>query len=174
LYGKKKYLEHMVPLLHGSMMIGDVTEEGFSLADIPHVFEAGTQPFAEAVGFAAALDWISQFPIEDRKAHEKILLQKALDVLSSIDGIQVLGPKDADEISGCISFTAEGIHPHDLTDILGKNGFCLRAGHHCAQPLHNRLKIPASARLSVGIYNTPEEIEALGVAMKEIIKKFQP
>lgn len=173
LYAKKKILETMAPLMQGSMMIGDVTMQGFSLADIPMRFEAGTQPVAEAVGFAAAIEWLAQFPIEDRKVHERLLLETALKTLSSIEGVTVLGPKNANEISGCISFTADGIHPHDLTDILGKNGFCLRAGHHCAQPLHDRLKIPASARLSVGIYNTAEEIERLGPAIREIIKKFR-
>lgn len=172
LYGKKKHLAKMVPLMHGSMMIDEVTEEGFSLADIPQAFEAGTQPVAEAVGFAAAIEWLSGFPIEERKAHEQLLLRKAIEVLSSIDGVTILGAKDAEEISGCVSFTAEGIHPHDLTDILGKDGICLRAGHHCAQPLHKRLGIPASARLSVGIYNTAEEIEALGPAIEKILKKF--
>ncbi len=173
LYAKKNILEIMTPLLYGSMMIGEVTRDGFSLADVPMRFEAGTQPVAEAVGFAAAIEWLSQFPIEERKAREKILLQKAIDVLSGIDGITILGPGNADDISGCVSFTADGIHPHDLTDILGKNGFCLRAGHHCAQPLHDRLKIPASARLSVGIYNTTEEIEALGPAIENILSRFR-
>lgn len=173
LYAKKNILEIMTPLLYGSMMIGEVTRDGFSLADVPMRFEAGTQPVAEAVGFAAAIEWLSQFPIEERKAREKMLLQKAIDVLSGIDGITILGPGNADDISGCVSFTADGIHPHDLTDILGKNGFCLRAGHHCAQPLHDRLKIPASARLSVGIYNTTEEIEALGPAIESILSRFR-
>ncbi len=172
LYGKKKHLDSMPPFAYGSMMIDTVTEEGFSLADIPQRFEAGTQPVAEAVGFAAALDWLTQFPLEDRKHHERMLLAAALDMLSSVKGVHVLGPKNADDISGCISFTADGVHPHDLTDILGKNGFCLRAGHHCAQPLHDRLKIPATARLSVGIYNTIEEIERLGPAIKTILQKF--
>lgn len=172
MYAKKKILETMEPLMCGSMMIGEVTRKDFTLADIPMRFEAGTQPVAEAVGFASALEWLSQFPMEERKAHERALLEKAIDVLSAIDGITILGPKKADDISGCISFTTEGAHPHDLTDILGKNDFCLRAGHHCAQPLHKHLDVPATARLSVGIYNTTEEIEALGPAVEKIMKKF--
>jgi cysteine desulfurase/selenocysteine lyase len=173
LYGKKKHLGRMAPLVHGSMMIGEVTKEGFSLADVPMRFEAGTQPVAEAVGFAAAIDWLAQFPMEDRKTHERALLQKAIDVLSAIDGVTILGPASADAISGCISFTTDGIHPHDLTDLLGEQGFCLRAGHHCAQPLHKYLDIPASTRLSVGIYNTVEDIEALGPAIEKILSRFR-
>jgi len=173
LFGKKEHMESLAPLLHGSMMIGEVTTDGFSLADVPMRFEAGTPPVAEAIGLAAALEWLHQFPIGDRKAHERMLLEIALKTLSSIEGVTILGPNDAGLISGCISFTTAGVHPHDLTDLLGKDGFCLRAGHHCAQPLHKRLGIPASTRLSVGIYNTAEEIDALGPAIEKILSRFR-
>jgi len=173
LYGKKSHLEKMDPFLGGGMMIREVTTDGFSSADLPHKFEAGTPPVAEAIGFAAAIDWLMQFPLDDRKHHERTLLEAALSMLGSVEGISILGPKNADGISGVISFTADGIHPHDLTDILGKSGFCLRAGHHCAQPLHQHFGIPASTRLSVGIYNTVEEIERLGPAIEKVLEKFR-
>lgn len=173
LFGKKERLESLAPLMQGSMMIGEVARDGFTHADVPMKFEAGTPPVAEAIGLATALEWLRQFPIEERKGHERVLLQKAIDVLSCIEGVTVLGPGNADGISGCISFTTAGVHPHDLTDLLGKDGFCLRAGHHCAQPLHRALGIPASTRLSVGIYNTMEEIEALGPAIEKILSRFR-
>lgn len=173
LYGKKTHLETMPAFLGGGMMIREVTADGFSPADLPHKFEAGTPPVAEAIGFAAAITWLSRFSLEDRKHHERALLDAALSMLGSLEGISILGPKNADGISGVISFTADGIHPHDLTDILGKKGFCLRAGHHCAQPLHAHFGIPASTRLSVGIYNTVEEIERLGHAIEGVLRKFR-
>lgn len=173
LYGKKGLLEAMPAFLGGGMMIRDVTTDGFSPADLPHKFEAGTPPVAEAIGLAAAIDWLSRFSIDDRKKHERSLIDAALATLRSIDGITVLGPNDAHDISGCIGFTADGVHPHDLTDLLGKEGFCLRAGHHCAQPLHHHFGIPASTRLSVGLYNSVEEIERLGPAIETILTRFR-
>ena len=172
LYGKKELLAAMPPFLGGGMMIQEVTHSGFTSADLPQKFEAGTPPIAEAVGLASALDWLGQFSLEDRATHEQQLLKAALDMLHEVRGVRVLGPGYAEQISGCVSFTTDGVHAHDLTDLLGKRGFCLRAGHHCTQPLHARLGIPASSRLSVGIYNTEEEIRALGPAIADILTRF--
>lgn len=169
LYAKRKILKEMPAFLGGGMMIRTVTKEGFTPADAPQRFEAGTMPVGEAAGLAAAIDWLSQFNAKDRAAHEETLLQRAMDGLHAIKGVNVLGPALADEIYGCISFTIDGVHPHDLTDLLGQKGFALRAGNHCAQPLHDRLGINASARMSVGIYNTVNEIDALIPAIEEAI-----
>jgi len=167
LYAKRDILKDMPPFLGGGMMIRTVTRDGFEPADPPHRFEAGTMPVAEAVGLQTAIEWLSQFSWDDRIAHEQSLLKHALEKLSTIKGLHILGPGDASEISCSISFVIDGIHPHDLTDILGQKGFALRAGHHCAQPLHERLGVPATARLSVGIYSTTDEIDALIPAIEE-------
>lgn len=173
LYGKKKLLEKMPAFLGGGMMIAEVTKNGFTPADLPQKFEAGTPAIAEAIGLAAAIDWFLKFPWEEKRNHEKELLLYALEKISLIKGVKILGPCDAEKISGCISFTIEGIHPHDLTDLLGKAHICLRAGHHCTQPLHDFLSLKATSRLSVGIYSTKEEIDVAVGKMEEILSKFQ-
>jgi cysteine desulfurase/selenocysteine lyase len=155
----------MPPFLGGGMMIEEVQQDRFTPASIPGKFEAGTQSVADAVGFAAALEWLEDVSWADREEHEQELLQATLDALDSVPDLQILGPGTAEEISGCVSFTLDGVHPHDLTEVLGRDGICLRAGHHCAQPLHRRLGIPASTRVSLGIYNTIEEIERLPEAI---------
>lgn len=169
LYGKRDILKTMPPFLGGGMMIREVTRTHFTPDDAPAKFEAGTPPITQAVGLSAAIEWLKEFSWNDRMAQEKILLQTALAALSPIDGLRILGPQNAEEISGCISFVIDGIHPHDLTDILGKQGICLRAGHHCTQPLHKRLGINASARLSLGIYNTIDEINMLPDAIRDVV-----
>ena len=158
LYGKRELLERMPPFLGGGMMIHEVKEDRFSAADIPAKFEAGTPPITQAIGMGTAVEWLNQFSWKDIEAHEQTVMAQALSGLLELEGITVLGPKDPDERSACISFTLEGIHPHDFTDALGKRGICLRAGHHCTQPLHRKLGLTATARLSLGIYNTQEEL----------------
>lgn len=180
LYGKKELLESMPPFLGGGMMIREVHQDRFTPADLPAKFEAGTPPIAEAVGLAAAIEWLSQFSWQDIEAHEDSLLQEAARALRPVHGLAFLGPlvaphplPNAIPISGCLSFTIDGVHPHDLTDILGREGICLRAGHHCAQPLHRRLGVSASTRVSVGIYNTVEEITALSPAISAAVKPLR-
>jgi cysteine desulfurase/selenocysteine lyase len=167
LYGKRELLEEASPWLGGGMMIRDVRQDGCTPADIPQKFEGGTMPIAEALGLRAAIGWLNRHPWEEREEHERNLLRCALDELGAIEGLNVFGPKDPQVIAGCVSFTIEGIHPHDLTDVLGQEGVCLRAGHHCAQPLHRRLGIPATTRLSIGLYNTREEIAVCAHAIRE-------
>lgn len=159
LYGKKRLLEQMPPFLGGGGMIAEVTTEGFSVADVPEKFEAGTLPIADAVGLASAIDWLNTFDRDEIHAHEHDVLMYACERLREVKGVTLLGPKDDAQRFGCVSFTVDGVHPHDLTEVLGREGFCLRAGHLCAAPLHTKLKIPASTRLSVGIYNTKEEVD---------------
>ena len=165
LYGKRDLLETMPPFLGGGGMVQNVTEEAFVPLDPPARFEAGTPPIAEAVGFAAAIDWLSQFSWNDILAHEQELLRHAEEVLSSVHDLAILGKPPLQPRTGCLSFTLDGLHPHDLTEILGREGICLRAGHHCAEPLHRRLGFAASTRLSIALYNTPEEINRLPAAI---------
>lgn len=159
LYGKRESLERLKPVLGGGMMIHEVTQRGFSTADIPQKFEAGTQNVAAAAGLAAALQWIDTFDWKDIMQHEASLIKRAHAKLSECKRVTILGPKNANDLHGCISFAIEDMHAHDVTHVLGGQGYCLRAGHHCAQPLHDRLGVTASVRLSVGIYNTAEEVE---------------
>ncbi|NOS67045.1 MAG: SufS family cysteine desulfurase [Candidatus Peribacteraceae bacterium] len=186
LYGKKEHLESMPPFLGGGMMIQEVHQDRFTPADIPQKFEAGTPAIAEAVGLAAAIEWIGQYSWEEIEDHEQSLIAAAVETLHVIPKITILGPGNGGARhgsaslttgalplqSGCLSFVTEGVHPHDLTEILGRQGICLRAGHHCTQPLHRRLGITASTRLSVGIYNTEEEITPVRTAVIQAVKKL--
>ncbi|OGJ56288.1 hypothetical protein A3D88_01360 [Candidatus Peribacteria bacterium RIFCSPHIGHO2_02_FULL_52_16] len=173
LYGKRKLLETLPPLLGGGMMIGEVFTDRFTTADVPAKFEGGTQPLAEAVGLDAAIDWLTQFSWDDITKHESLLMKKAYDLLQKIPGLTILCPNPNPNPSPLLSFTIDGVHPHDLTEILGRKGICLRAGHHCTQPLHRRLGIPASTRLSVGIYNTTTELDLLAKELPEAVKRLQ-
>lgn len=182
LYGKYELLESLPPFLGGGQMIHEVHTDHFTPADIPARFEAGTQPIAEAVGLHAAIDWIAQFDWKDIGKHEQNLLALAAEELRNINSLRILGSSNkptsqqannSTKNAGCMSFVIEGIHPHDLTEILGRQGICLRAGHHCAQPLHRRLGITASTRLSVDIYNTEEEIKAIKPAVLEAMNRLR-
>lgn len=170
LYARRELLREMPPFLGGGGMIREVHRDSFVPADAPRKFEAGTPPITEAVGLNAALEWLAAIGWNAVEAHEATLMKTTYETLATIPGLRILGPQQPERVSGCMSFVVEGIHPHDLTDLLGQEGFCLRAGHHCTQPLHERLGVPASVRLSVGIYNTEEEIRALGPAIKRVIK----
>jgi len=167
LYAKKEHLESMPPFLGGGMMIQEVTMTEFTPAEIPAKFEAGTPPIAQAVGLHAAIDWLSQYDWKDIAEHEAMLMTYAIEKLHTIEGLTILGQPSDTPPSGCISFVMRNIHPHDLTEIIGRNGVSMRAGHHCAQPLHDRLEINASTRLSFAIYNTKEDIDN---AVEEILK----
>lgn len=172
LYAKREILKDMHPFMGGGMMIGSVSQDGFTSADPPARFEAGTPPIAQAIGLAAAIEWVSQFGWEDIEEYERVILQRACSELCSIEGVHILGPEPGpgpERGSGCFCFTIDDVHPHDLTDILGQRGIALRAGHHCAQPLHKRLGLPATTRVSVGLYNTEEEIVKLKEAILEAI-----
>ncbi len=169
LYAKRSEMKDMPPFLGGGGMVQDVTREGFTPADIPARFEAGTPPITQAIGLASAIEWLEEIDAQERLHHEKRLMKKAMDELSNIPGLHFVGPSEPELRHGIISFTIDGIHAHDLTDILGHRGFALRAGHHCAQPLHDFLGIIATARLSFGIYNTGKEIDALILAINNAI-----
>ncbi|MSR67204.1 SufS family cysteine desulfurase [Candidatus Peribacteria bacterium] len=159
LYGKQSLLESMPPFLGGGDMIESVDRDGFKSAELPRKFEAGTPSIADAIGLGAAIDWMQSIGIDAMHVHTKNLFSYARKKLSTTKKLTILGPQSDEGLLGCVSFTVDGIHPHDLTEILGRKGICLRAGHHCTQPLHKFLGITASTRLSVAVYNTEEEID---------------
>jgi cysteine desulfurase / selenocysteine lyase len=160
LYGRKDLLEKMPPFLGGGDMIKTVHLRSFVPNDLPHKFEAGTMAIAEAVGFGAAVDYLNQLGMEAVAAHEQEIVSYALERLEEIPGVKVFGPP-ADKKGGVASFTLEGIHPHDIAQILDRDGVAIRAGHHCAQPLHEKFGITATARASFYVYSLPQEVDAL-------------
>lgn len=186
LYVRREIAREMTPFLGGGGMVHMVTQDTFTPANAPACFEAGTPPITEAIGLATAIEWQQQFSWADRMKHDEHLMQTAIEELLKISGLHILperinpfdklraGCKTNECInpSGCISFTIDGVHPHDLTDLLGQQGFALRAGHQCTQPLHTRLGISASTRISFGLYTTEEEIKECVQAIKEIQKRF--
>lgn len=160
LYGKSAWLESMPPFLGGGDMIKEVKLRSFRANTLPHKFEAGTPAIAEAVGFGAAVDYLSAIGMENISAHEHDITEYALERLEEIPGVKVFGPS-ADKKGGVAAFTLAGVHPHDVAQILDRDGIAVRAGHHCAQPLHERLGIPATSRASFYMYNTREEVDLL-------------
>lgn len=167
LYGRTSLLEKMPPFLGGGDMIQSVTRDHFTVAELPRKFEAGTPAITEAIGLRAAIQWIEKTGLDAIAKHEQSLLVHAQKRLSEIDGLTIFGPKNSVQRRGLISFTIDGTHPHDITQILSDKGICLRAGHHCTQPLHEHLGITATTRLSVAAYNTMEEIDVCVDAMVE-------
>ena len=160
LYGRRELLEKMPPFLGGGEMIKKVGLRSFKTNDLPHKFEAGTPAIAEAVGFGAAIDYLSQIGMDEVEKQERILTGYALERLSGIPNLHVLGP-GIEEKGGVISFYLDGIHAHDVAQVLDSEGVAVRAGHHCAQPLHTKFNLPATSRASMYFYNTPQEIDRL-------------
>ncbi len=160
LVGKRALLEAMPPYQTGGDMIEFVADDRSTWNVLPHKFEAGTPNVADAVGLAAACEYLDGLGMDWVRAHEQELTRLATDRLRAIPDVTVYGP-DASERSGVVSFTVGEIHPHDLATILDENGVCIRAGHHCAQPLMRRLNLPATARASFYVYNTAADVEAL-------------
>ena len=166
LYGKRALLEEMPPFLGGGEMIREVRMEGSSWTGLPHKFEAGTPPIAEAVGLGAAVDYLGEIGMEWVHAHERELVAYAYEQLSQVEGLRIVGP-GPEARGGLVAFTLQDVHPHDLSAVLDQSGIAIRAGHHCAQPLHDRYDISSSARASMYLYNTPEEIDKLCVALEK-------
>ena len=160
LYGRRELLEEMPPFLGGGEMIKRVELRSFKTNDLPHKFEAGTPAIAEAIGFGAAVDYLSQLGMDEVEKQVRILTGYALERLSGIPNLHVLGP-GIEEKGGVVSFYLDGIHAHDVAQILDSEGIAVRAGHHCAQPLHTKFNLPATSRASMYFYNTPEEIDRL-------------
>lgn len=160
LYGKSALLDAMPPFLGGGDMIKEVKLRSFRANSLPHKFEAGTPAIAEAVGFGAAVDYLKNIGMERIAAHEHEITEYALDRLEEIPGVKLFGPS-ADKKGGVAAFTLEGVHPHDVAQILDQDGIAVRAGHHCAQPLHEKFGIPATSRASFYLYSTKEEVDLL-------------
>ncbi|MBC7321429.1 cysteine desulfurase [bacterium] len=173
LYGKREILEDMEPLLGGGEMIKKVSITDSVWADVPYRFEGGTPNIAGVIGFGKAIDYLNNLGMEEIFKYEKLLTTYALEKLSGIDGLTIYGPRDISLRSGIISFNYRDIHPHDVATILDQSGIAIRAGHHCAQPLHSVLGIPASCRVSLYIYNTKEEIDYLVESLERIEEVFR-
>jgi cysteine desulfurase / selenocysteine lyase len=170
LFGKLDILNEMPPFLGGGDMIRKVTFEGFTTNDVPAKFEAGTPAIAEAVGFGAAVDYLSAIGMEEVAHHEQEIVKYGIRRLEESGGIKILGPKT--NRGGVISFVMDGIHPHDIAQILDSDGVCVRAGHHCAQPLHIKFGVPATTRASFYIYNEKEDVEILIKALDKVKRTF--
>jgi len=160
LYGRLELLESMPPFLGGGDMIKVVHLRSFRPNTLPHKFEAGTPAIAEAVGFGAAVDYLSSVGMDAISEHEHEIIDYALERLEEIPGVKLFGPS-ADKKGGVAAFTFEGVHPHDVAQILDRDGIAVRAGHHCAQPLHEKFGIPATSRASFYLYNTKDEVDML-------------
>ena len=164
LYGRLDLLEEMPPFMGGGEMIREVFEDHATWAEVPHKFEAGTPNIAQAVGMGAAVEYLEGLGIENVRAHEKEMVGYAIEKLEGA-GAVVYGPKDVEIRGGVASFNLDEVHPHDMATILDQEGLCIRAGHHCAQPLMRVLGVAATARASFYVYNTPDEIDSLVEAL---------
>jgi cysteine desulfurase/selenocysteine lyase len=162
LHGRRALLEEMPPFIGGGHMIRTVAANESTWTDLPWKFEAGTSQIAEAIGLGAAVDWIRALGIEQIRAHEEALVAETLLRLGSeVPGLELHGPLGAGDRGALVSFALEGAHPHDVGEILGRQGVCVRAGHHCAQPLMRRLGVTATARASFAVHNSSDDIERL-------------
>jgi cysteine desulfurase / selenocysteine lyase len=171
LWGRRELLEEMEPFNLGGHMIRKVQFEETTWGDLPHKFEAGTSPIAEAVGFGAAVDYITAAGLEAIERHEHELAAYALERLRDVPGIVLYGPP-AERRAGIVSFNIEGIHPHDVAQVLDWEGVAIRAGHHCCQPLMHRLGVAATNRASFYLYTVPEEIDRLADGLLRVRKVF--
>jgi cysteine desulfurase/selenocysteine lyase len=160
LYGKMDLLESMPPFLGGGDMIKEVKLRSYRPNALPYKFEAGTPAIAEAVGFGAAVEYLSSLGMDAIAAHEHEVTEYALERLEEVPGVKLFGP-GADQKGGVAAFILEGVHPHDVAQILDQDGIAVRAGHHCAQPLHEKFGLPATSRASFYLYNTKEEVDML-------------
>ena len=172
LWGRLNILRGMEPFLGGGSMIRKVTKGGTTWADVPARFEAGTPAIAQAIGLAAALRWLDGIGMEHVTAHEREITAYAMERLAAVDGLKIFGPPASAERVGPVSFELDGIHAHDVSEILDRHGVAVRAGHHCAQPLMERLGVAATARASFGVYTTREEIDRLVEGLEDARRIF--
>ena len=170
LYGREARLEAMPPFMGGGDMIGSVTFERSTWNVLPYKFEAGTPNIAGAIGLHAALDYIDGIGFDAIGAHERDLLDYGAAVLQAIDGVRLIGTAPAK--ASILSFVMDGVHPHDIGTIVDREGVAIRTGHHCAQPVMERFGVPATARASLAMYNTRDELDALGRALQKVSKVF--
>jgi cysteine desulfurase/selenocysteine lyase len=171
LYGKRELLEEMPPWMGGGDMISQVALDGSTWNDLPYKFEAGTPSIAQAIGLGYAVDYLLGVGMAEIQAHEQAITCYALDWLSEVPGVTMYGP-DAAKRGAVVAFTCDNIHPHDLAQVLDAEGVAVRAGHHCAQPVHTCLSIQSTARASFYLYNTLAEVDALGEALYKAKRFF--
>jgi len=171
LWGRQTLLEAMPPFMGGGDMIKRVYLREFKPNELPYKFEAGTPAIAESVGLGAAVDYLSAIGMEAIHAHEQELIAYALERLEEVPGVKVYGPT-AEKKGGVASFSLEGVHPHDVAQVLDRDGIAVRAGHHCAMPLHDRYQLPATTRASFYLYNTPDEVDKLIQGLYKVKKMF--
>ena len=173
LWGRPSLLEELEPFEGGGEMISDVRLDGSTWAPVPHKFEAGTPPIAEAIGLGAAVDYLEKIGMESVFRHEQELTSYALDRLAELPAVRVFGPADLQQRGGVISFALGEVHPHDVATILDQEGIAVRAGHHCAKPLTRALGVPATVRASFQVYNTEEDVDALIVGLGKVQEVFR-
>ncbi len=173
LHGRKALLDEMPPFIAGGHMIASVSlEKGTRWAEIPAKFEAGTGAVAEVIGLGAAIDFLSRIGMDTVREHESDLAAYALERLTALPGLHVQGPLDAADRGALVSFTLDGIHPHDIAEILGAQGVCIRAGHHCAQPLMKRFGVGATSRASFAVHNSREDVDRLVAGIDKVREVF--
>lgn len=172
LYGKAQHLAKLPPFLTGGSMIEVVTMEKTTYAQPPQRFEAGTQMISQVVGLGAAVRFLEEIGMDNVHAHERALAQRALDGLKQIPGLKIIGPQDELDRGAAIAFSVEGVHPHDLGQVLDDQGVCIRVGHHCAWPAHRALGAQSTARASFYLYNTVEEVDKLVAAINKAREFF--
>jgi cysteine desulfurase/selenocysteine lyase len=173
LWGRRELLDQLPPFLGGGEMIETVSMERSTYAKPPHKFEAGTPPIVEAVGLGAALEYLTHLGLDTIHAHEQAVTGYLLDGLASVGGVTVLGPQDPAQRGGAVAFELEGVHPHDVAQLLDSRGVAVRAGHHCAKPAHKRYGVQSSTRASSYLYTTPQEIDALVEALHHTKSYFK-
>ena len=172
LWARGELLEAMPPFLGGGDMIATVSLTESTWNEVPHKFEAGTPNVGGVVAFGTAIDYLRALDMERVRAHERELTGYALSTLARVPGVTLHGPLDPNRRGGVVSFSLEGVHPHDVGQVLDSRGVAIRAGHHCAQPVMQRLGVPATARASFYIYNTRDEVDALEEAVRETASYF--
>ncbi len=173
LVGRRHILERMPPYQLGGDMIEIVDDERSTWNVLPHKFEAGTPNVADAIGFAAACDYLEALGMTEVRDHEQMLLAQAHAALLAVPGVRLHGPTDLSLKSAVVSFTLDGVHPHDIATVLDQDGVCVRAGHHCAQPLMRRLQVPATARASFYVYNNEQDVRALANGVRKARDMFR-
>jgi cysteine desulfurase/selenocysteine lyase len=173
LFGRRELLEEMPPFIGGGSMIRKVSKELITWADLPAKFEGGTPAIAEAIGFGAAVRWIEELGLPGIHSSEAELTAFALERIAEVPGLTVFGPPAGDDRGGIVSFAMGGVHAHDVSEILDRHGVAVRAGHHCAQVLMQRLGVPATTRASLAVYNTPGEVDRLIDALLDVRRVFE-
>lgn len=173
LYAKKEILQDFQPFLFGGEMVREVSVNKTLFADLPDKFEAGTPDIAGIISLGAAIDYLEKVGMDTVRKHEQQLVAYCLSLLAKFEGLKIYGPKNLKDRSGVISFNINGIHPHDIAQVLGDMGICIRSGYHCAMPLHQRLGIDASARVSFYLYNDKKDVDKLIEGIKKVKKIFK-